>query len=182
MAIQDESVPTGYCAWMHQVRHAMRPNSDSDPYERMKESARARNAALALAGRDIGEISTLSKRRHAIMKLRLLCTLGKVNCRMPLRLHRKQKAIRRSRTAISNLYATASVVRRQARDFGKSSSKNHDARRLGRAAQGIGKTRISNSNEKVLGQPSARDRRCSSYRRLLQQRVPPFSREACFYR
>ncbi|MCY2977242.1 MAG: phage terminase large subunit family protein [Planctomycetota bacterium] len=45
-----------YCAWMHQVRHAPRPTSDADPYERMKESARARNAALALAGRDIGEI------------------------------------------------------------------------------------------------------------------------------
>ena len=45
-----------YCAWMHQVRHAPRPTSDADPYERIKESARARNAALALAGRDIGEI------------------------------------------------------------------------------------------------------------------------------
>ena len=45
-----------YCAWMHQIRHLPRPTSDADPYERMKESARARNAALALAGRDIGEI------------------------------------------------------------------------------------------------------------------------------
>ncbi len=45
-----------YCAWMHQVRHTPRPTSDTDPYERIKESARARNAALALAGRDIGEI------------------------------------------------------------------------------------------------------------------------------
>jgi hypothetical protein len=45
-----------YCAWMHQIRHAPRPTSGIDPYERMKESARARNAALALAGRDIGEL------------------------------------------------------------------------------------------------------------------------------
>ena len=44
-----------YCAWMHVVRHTPKPKSDVDPYERMKESARARNAALALAGRDIGE-------------------------------------------------------------------------------------------------------------------------------
>ncbi len=45
-----------YCAWMHVVRHTPKPTSDVDPYERMKESARARNAALALAGRDIGEL------------------------------------------------------------------------------------------------------------------------------
>ncbi len=50
-----------YCAWMHQVRHAPRPSIDADPYERMKESARARNAALALAGRDIGELSAVEK-------------------------------------------------------------------------------------------------------------------------
>jgi hypothetical protein len=41
---------------MHVVRHTPKPISDVDPYERMKESARARNAALALAGRDIGEL------------------------------------------------------------------------------------------------------------------------------
>ncbi len=45
-----------YCAWMHSVRHAPKPETGGDPYERMKESARARNAALALAGRDIGEL------------------------------------------------------------------------------------------------------------------------------
>ncbi len=48
-----------YCAWMHIVRHTPKPISDVDPYERMKESARARNAALALAGRDIGELSAV---------------------------------------------------------------------------------------------------------------------------
>ncbi|MGV3483356.1 MAG: terminase gpA endonuclease subunit [Planctomycetaceae bacterium] len=45
-----------YCAWMHRLRHTPKPQSEGDPYERMKESARARNAALALAGRDIGEL------------------------------------------------------------------------------------------------------------------------------
>ncbi len=45
-----------YCAWMHVIRHTPKPQSDVDPYERMRESARARNAALALAGRDIGEL------------------------------------------------------------------------------------------------------------------------------
>ncbi len=45
-----------YCAWLHVLRHTPRPTSDADPYETMKERARARNAALALAGRDIGEL------------------------------------------------------------------------------------------------------------------------------
>jgi len=45
-----------YCARMHVVRHTSKPKSDVDPYERIKETARARNAALALAGWDIGEL------------------------------------------------------------------------------------------------------------------------------
>ena len=45
-----------YCAWMHVVRHTPRTSNVGDPYEAMKERARARNAALALAGRDIGEL------------------------------------------------------------------------------------------------------------------------------
>ncbi len=48
-----------YCAWLHQVRHTPKPQSDVDPYERMKEAARARNAALALAGRDIGSLTAV---------------------------------------------------------------------------------------------------------------------------
>jgi len=44
-----------YCAWLHIERHRPKPEANGDPYERMKENARARNAALALAGRDIGE-------------------------------------------------------------------------------------------------------------------------------
>lgn len=37
-------------------RHKPRPEPEGDPYEKVKERARARNAALALAGRDIGEL------------------------------------------------------------------------------------------------------------------------------
>ncbi len=42
-----------YCAWMHVVRHTPRTTNGVDPYDAMKERARARNAALALAGRDM---------------------------------------------------------------------------------------------------------------------------------
>jgi len=45
-----------YVAWLVEVRHTPRPETDSDPYESLKERARARNAALSLAGRDIGEL------------------------------------------------------------------------------------------------------------------------------
>ncbi|HEX5470440.1 MAG TPA: hypothetical protein VFW73_01060, partial [Lacipirellulaceae bacterium] len=45
-----------YVAWLVQIRHAPRPESEGDTYERMKERARARNVALAIAGRDIGEL------------------------------------------------------------------------------------------------------------------------------
>jgi hypothetical protein len=41
-----------YIAWLVQEKHAPRKETDGDPYERMKENARARNAAMALAGRD----------------------------------------------------------------------------------------------------------------------------------
>ncbi len=33
-----------YCAWMHVVRHTPRTTSGVDPYDAMKERARARNA------------------------------------------------------------------------------------------------------------------------------------------
>ncbi len=45
-----------YVAWLVEVRHTSRPETDGDPYESLKERARARNAALSLAGRDIGEL------------------------------------------------------------------------------------------------------------------------------
>ena len=45
-----------YVAWFVHERHALKPEPDGDPYETLKDRARARNAALSLAGRDIGEM------------------------------------------------------------------------------------------------------------------------------
>lgn len=45
-----------YVAWLVALRHTPKPAPDGDPYEKMKDRARARNAALALAGRDIGPL------------------------------------------------------------------------------------------------------------------------------
>ncbi|RIK80188.1 MAG: hypothetical protein DCC68_11545 [Planctomycetota bacterium] len=45
-----------YVAWMVHERHTPRPQADGDPYERLKDRARARNIALAIAGRDIGDL------------------------------------------------------------------------------------------------------------------------------
>lgn len=49
-----------YVAWLVEIRHTPRPESDGDPYESLKERARARNAALSLAGRDIGELPAVA--------------------------------------------------------------------------------------------------------------------------
>jgi len=45
-----------YVAWLIQVRNEPRPRDDGDPYETLKERARARNAAISSAGRDIGDL------------------------------------------------------------------------------------------------------------------------------
>jgi len=45
-----------YVAWLVQVRHEPKREPNADPYGTLKERARARNAALSLAGRDIGEL------------------------------------------------------------------------------------------------------------------------------
>ncbi len=45
-----------YVAWLVHLRHEPRPLPEGDPYAALKERARARNAALSLAGRDIGEL------------------------------------------------------------------------------------------------------------------------------
>ena len=45
-----------YAAWLVTTRHAPQPDPPGDPYEEMKDRARARNAALSVAGRDIGEL------------------------------------------------------------------------------------------------------------------------------
>ena len=50
-----------YVAWLVEIRHAPKPESEGDPYEKLKERARARNAALAVAGRDIGELPDVAK-------------------------------------------------------------------------------------------------------------------------
>lgn len=44
-----------YADWLHERRHTVKP-SDEDPYSKLKERARARNAAIAHAGRDIGDL------------------------------------------------------------------------------------------------------------------------------
>ncbi len=49
-----------YAAWLVELRHTPRPQATEDPYAVMKERARARNAALALAGRDIGELPDIA--------------------------------------------------------------------------------------------------------------------------
>ena len=45
-----------YAAWLVELRHTPRRAPDGDPYEKLKERAAARNKALSLAGRDIGEL------------------------------------------------------------------------------------------------------------------------------
>ncbi len=49
-----------YTAWLVQVRHAPKPEPDDDPYGTLKERARARNIALSLAGRDIGDLPAVA--------------------------------------------------------------------------------------------------------------------------
>jgi hypothetical protein len=49
-----------YVAWLVQTRHAPPRESEGDTYERMKDRARARNVALAIAGRDIGELPVVA--------------------------------------------------------------------------------------------------------------------------
>ena len=45
-----------YVAWLVEEVHRPRVVNESDSYEMLKERARARNAAIAKAGRDIGEL------------------------------------------------------------------------------------------------------------------------------
>ena len=67
-----------YVAWLVQVRHTPRPEPEGDPYETLKERARARNAAIALAGRDIGELPEIvdpERKRKAASNFRAFCEL-----------------------------------------------------------------------------------------------------------
>ena len=65
-----------YVAWLVEVRHQPRPERDGDPYEALKDRARARNAALSLAGRDIGELPTIvnpERKAKAEQDFRFFC-------------------------------------------------------------------------------------------------------------
>ena len=53
-----------YIAWLVASRHAPRAAPTTDPYETLKERARARNAAIALAGRDIGDLPPVANPRR----------------------------------------------------------------------------------------------------------------------
>jgi hypothetical protein len=65
-----------YVAWMVHERHTPRPESEGDPYERLKDRARARNIALAIAGRDIGDLPTVvnpERKEKAASDFRFFC-------------------------------------------------------------------------------------------------------------
>jgi hypothetical protein len=65
-----------YAAWLVEQRHAPKPEPDGDPYEKLKERARARNVALAIAGRDIGDLPSVAnseRKRLAASDFRFFC-------------------------------------------------------------------------------------------------------------
>jgi hypothetical protein len=65
-----------YVAWLVSVRHEPAEESDADPYAELKERARARNAAIALAGRDIGELPAVvnhERKARAASEFRFFC-------------------------------------------------------------------------------------------------------------
>lgn len=65
-----------YVAWLVQVRHAPKPETDGDPYETLKGRARARNIALSLAGRDIGDVPDVAnaeRKEKASSDFRFFC-------------------------------------------------------------------------------------------------------------
>ena len=65
-----------YVAWLVTIRHEPQPESNGDPYETLKDRARARNAALSLAGRDIGELPAVvnaERKRQAETDFRFFC-------------------------------------------------------------------------------------------------------------
>ncbi len=65
-----------YTAWLVETRHAPKPEPEGDPYEKLKERARARNVAIAIAGRDIGElpdVGNLDRKAQAASDFRFFC-------------------------------------------------------------------------------------------------------------
>lgn len=65
-----------YVAWLVHERHKPKADADGDPYETLKDRARARNAALSLAGRDIGEmpeVGSTKRKEKAAGDFRYFC-------------------------------------------------------------------------------------------------------------
>jgi hypothetical protein len=65
-----------YVAWLIEIRHAPREEPEGDPYEKLKERARARNVAIAIAGRDIGELPPVAdpqRKARAARDFRFFC-------------------------------------------------------------------------------------------------------------
>ena len=65
-----------YVAWLVTTRHDPNPEPEVDPYEAVKERAAARNAAVSLAGRDIGELPAVvnpERKARASTDFRYFC-------------------------------------------------------------------------------------------------------------
>ena len=65
-----------YVGWLVESRHAPRPKPQGDHYEKLKQRARARNIALSLAGRDIGELPAVvnpARKERAATDFRFFC-------------------------------------------------------------------------------------------------------------
>ena len=65
-----------YALWLHQERHKPKPANDEDPYAKLKAKSRERNAAIALAGRDIGEMPEVAnpeRKAKAAGSFRFFC-------------------------------------------------------------------------------------------------------------
>jgi hypothetical protein len=65
-----------YVAWLVELRHAPKSEPNTDPYAGVKERARARNAAIALAGRDIGDLPEVinpARKKRAEKDFRYFC-------------------------------------------------------------------------------------------------------------
>jgi hypothetical protein len=74
-----------YGAWLVETRHTPAPETSGDPYEKLKERARARNVAIATAGRDIGELPEIAdpeRKAKAAANFRYFC-----ECYFPLTFH-----------------------------------------------------------------------------------------------
>ncbi len=65
-----------YAAWLVELRHTPKPQPEGDPYEKLKARAAARNKALSLAGRDIGQLPAVvnpERKERASGDFRFFC-------------------------------------------------------------------------------------------------------------